>query len=85
MNGKILRKKIKKVYSMKLGFCFIHEKFLKSLGDIRSQNVSYSKLKLNTLSLFKLFVEFSQFLSGATKVSNNVRAVELTSMNNSIC
>ena len=68
-----------------IGLCFIHEKFLKSLGDIRSQNVSYSKLKLNTLSLFKLFVEFSQFLSGATKVSNNVRAVELTSMNNSIC
>ena len=56
----------------------MHEKFLKSLGEIRSQNVSYSKLKLNTLSLFKLFVEFSQFLSG-------VRAVELTSMNNSIC
>ena len=85
MNGKILRKKIKKVYSMKLGFCFIHEKFLKSLGDIRSQNVSYSKLKLNTLSLFKLFVEFSQFLSGATKVSNKIGAVELTAMNNSIC
>ena len=46
----------------------MHEKILKSLGDIRSQNVSYSKLKLNTLSLFKLFVEFSQFLSGAIAI-----------------
>ena len=45
----------------------------------------YSKLKLNTFSLMELFVEFSQFLSGATNVSNKIRAVELTSKNNSIC
>ena len=58
---------------------------MKSLGHTISQNVSNSKLELNTSNLLELFVEFSQFLSGATKVSNKIRAVELTSMNNSIC
>ena len=81
MNGKTLGKKIKKVYSMNTRLLFIHETFLKSLGYIRSQNVSYSKLKFNTFSLFYLFVKFSQFLSGATKVSNKIGAVELTAMN----
>ena len=58
---------------------------LKSLGCVSSQNVSYSKLKLNTFSLLGLFGEFSKFLSGATKAINKTRAVELTSMYNSIC
>ena len=58
---------------------------LKSLGCVSSQNVSYSKLKLNTFSLLGLFGEFSQFLSGATKAINKTRAVELTSMYNNIC
>ena len=49
------------------------------------KNVSNSRLKLNTLSLLELFAEHSQFLSGATKVSNKIRAVEWTSMNNGIC
>ena len=35
-------------------------------------------------SLLGLFVEFSQFLNGATKVSIKKKAVELTSTNNSI-
>ena len=82
---KHLERRLKKYIQWKLGFCFLHEKFLKSLCYIRSQNVSYSELKLSTFSLFKLFVESSQFLSGATKVSSKVRAVELTSMNNNIC
>ena len=58
---------------------------LKSLGCVSSQNVSYSKLKLNTFSLLGLSGEFSQFLSGATKAINKTRAVELTPMYNSIC
>ena len=85
MKGKTLRKKIKKSVQRTLSFCFIHEKFFKSLGYISSQNVSYCKLKLNTFSLLLLFVEFSQFLNGETKVSNKIKAVVLTSMNNSIC
>ena len=52
MNGKALGKKIKKVYLMNTRLLFIHETFLKSLGYIRSQNVSYSELKFNTFSLF---------------------------------
>ena len=48
-------------------------------------NVSYAKLKLSTFSPLELFVELRQFLSGATKVSNKIRAVELISMNNRIC
>ena len=40
------------------------------------KNVSYSKLKLNTFSPLELFAELSQFLSGATKVSNKITAVE---------
>ena len=42
------------------------------------KNVSYSKLKLNTFSLLKLFEEFSQFLSRATKVSNKIYKVNET-------
>ena len=75
MKGKTLRNKIKKSVQITLGFCFIHGKFLKSLGYVSSQNILYSKLKLNISSLLELFVEFSQFLSGATKVSNKIRAV----------
>ena len=52
MNGKTLGKNIKKVYSMNTRLLFIHETILKSLRYIRSQNVSYSKLKFNTFSLF---------------------------------
>ena len=58
---------------------------MKILGCVSSQNVSYSKLKLITFSILGLFGEFSQFLSGATKAINKTRAVELTSMYNSIC
>ena len=85
MKVKTLREKIKKSAQITLRFRFIHKNFWKSLGCISSKSVSYSKLKLNTFSLLELFVELSQFLSGATKVSNKIRAVELTSMNNSIC
>ena len=46
--------------------------FEKFRFHISSQNVLYSKLKLNTFSLLKLFVEFGQFLSGAMKVSNKL-------------
>ena len=84
MKGETLRKKTKKSVQRTIGICFIHGKFLKSLGHICSQNVSYSKFKLNTCGLLELFVEFSQFLRGANKVSHKIRAVELTSMNNSI-
>ena len=60
---------------------------MKSFEKYRSHKLSknlYSKLKLNMFSLLELFMEFSQFLSGATKVSNKIKAVELTSTNNSI-
>ena len=83
MTGKTLREKIIKSAQRTLGFCLIHENFLKSLGYISSRNVSYCKLKLNNFSLMLLFVEFSQFLSEATKVSNKIKAVELTSMKTS--
>ena len=83
MTGKTLREKIIKSVQRTLGFCLIHENFLKSLGYISSRNVSYCKLKLNNFSLMLLFVEFSQFLSEATKVSNKIKAVELTSMKTS--
>ena len=85
MKVKTLREKIKKSAQRTLRFRFIHENFWKSLGCISSKNVPYSKLKLSTFSPLELFVELRQFLSGATKVSNKIRAVELTSMNNSIC
>ena len=85
MEGKTLREKIKKSVKRTCRFRFIRKKFLKSLGCITLQSVAYSKLTLNTCSRSGLFVEFSQFLSGATKVSNKIRAVELTSINNSIC
>ena len=67
MKGETLRKKTKKSVQRTIGICFIHGKFLKSLGQIRPQNVSYSKFKLNTCGLLELFVEFSQFLRGQTK------------------
>lgn len=79
------REKIKKSVQRTLRFRFINGKFLKSLGCISSKNVLCSKLKLNTFSLLELFADLSQFLSGATKVSNKIRAVELTSMNDSVC
>ena len=41
-------------------------------------------LKQSIFSLLELYVEFSQFLRGATEVSNKIRAVELTSKNNCI-
>ena len=85
MKVKTLREKIKKSAQRTLRFRFIHENFWKSLGCISSKNVSYSKLKLSTFSPLELFVELRQFLSGATKVSNKIRAVELISMNNRIC
>ena len=85
MKVKTLREKIKKSAQRTLCFRFIHENFWKSLGCISSKNVSYSKLKLSTFSPLELFVELRQFLSGATKVSNKIRAVELISMNNRIC
>ena len=85
MKVKTLREKIKKSAQRTLRFRLIHKNFWKSFGCISSKSVSYSKLKLNTFSLLELLVELSQFLSGATKVSNKIRAVELTSMNNSIC
>ena len=73
---KTLREKIKKCSKNK-----VFEKF--RLHKLK--NVSFSKLKLNTFSLLEFFVEHSQFLSGATKVSNKIRAaVEWTSMNNGI-
>ena len=85
MKVKTLREKIKKSAQRTLCFRSIHENFWKSLGCISSKNVSYSKLKLSTFSPLELFVELRQFLSGATKVSNKIRAVELISMNNRIC
>ena len=57
MKGKTLREKIKKNIKLLL---------LKSLGYISSQNVSLSELKLNTWNLLEFFVEFIQFLNGAT-------------------
>ena len=83
MKVKTLREKIKESVQRTLRFCFIHENFLKSLG-CKLKNVAYSKLKWNTFSPLELFAELSQFLSGATKVSNKIRAVELTSMINSL-
>ena len=84
MKVKTFREKIKESVQRTLSFCFIHENFLKSLGLHKLKNVSYSKLKWNTFIPLELFAELSQFLSAATKVSNKIRAVELTSMNNSI-
>ena len=60
-------------------------KFFEEFRLHKLKNVSYSTLKLNTFSFLELFAELSQFLCGATKVSNKITAVGLTSMNNSIC
>ena len=62
----------------------MNAKFLISLSYTSSQNVSYFKLKQSIFSMLELYVEFSQFLRGATEVSNKIRAVELTSKNNCI-
>ena len=84
MKVKTFREKIKESVQRTLSFCFIHENFLKSLGLHKLKNVSYSKLKWNTFIPLELFAELSQFLSAATKVSNKIRAVELTSMTNNL-
>ena len=63
---------------------FHTRKFLEKFRLHKLKNVSYSKLKWNTFSPLELFAELSQFLSAATKVSNKIRAVELTSMTNNL-
>ena len=85
MKVKTLREKIKKPVQRTLHFRFIHEKFFQKFRLHKLKNVLYSKLNLNTFSLLELFAEHSQFLSGATKVSNKIRAAEWTSINNGIC
>ena len=77
-------RRFKSLFKEHYAFVSYMEIFLKILGCISSKNISYSELILNTFSLLELFVELSQFLSGATKVSNKIRAVELTSMKNRI-
>ena len=67
MKVKTLREKIKKSFKEHYASILYMEKLKK---------ISYSKLKLNTFSPLELFAELSQFLSGATKVSNKITAVE---------
>ena len=82
MKVKTLREKIKESVKRTLRFCFIHENFLKSLGCISSKMLHTLNWNGTLFSPLELFAELSQFLSGATKVSNKIRAVELTSMTN---
>ena len=81
MKVKTLREKIKESVKRTQNHT---RKFLEKFRLHKLKNVSYSKLKWNTFSPLELFAELSQFLSAATKVSNKIRAVELTSMTNSL-